>query len=142
MSDLKVLTFVNNRPRKNAEIEMGINSNGTFSTGPTFVSDTDQAIQDLVKGLLTIQGTNRLAPNYGTNLSSLLHSRMLDNTNSMIVSQIRYLLGYLGSFNLDQSKAQQITDLVSLKSTKDVETIRLDMTVKTGGDATATVTIL
>jgi hypothetical protein len=145
--DLKVLTVEQNRREidpgffrespiatvlAGVDFEMQFNADGTFAGGPTFISGSDKIIQDVAKGLLTILGSNALTPNYGTRMSSLLHSRGLENVSSQLVAEINYLLGYLGDFNADQPLSEQAEELIELKAKEGTGTIDLAMIIRTG----------
>ena len=142
MSDLQVLRFENDTPIRYADLNIPLNTNGTFGGNPVFLSDLDKAIQDLVKGLLTIIGTNNLAPNYGTSIKALLNSRNMGQTNTRLLEQIRYLLGYLGTFNANEPASERIDEVLSIKSTPGTQSISLEITLKTGSGTTSTVTLL
>jgi len=141
MPDLQVLRFDQGVPARYGDLNIPLNSDGTFGGDPVFISGTDKAIQDLTKGLLTLLGTNRLAPNYGTNLKSYLYSRSTSLVNDKILNEIRYLLGYLGNFNSSQDPTEQIDRVVSIKTTSELQSISVEMVVQTLGGTTTTVTI-
>ena len=89
MPDLQVLRFDSGTPIRYADLNIPLNTDGTFGGNPVFLSDLDKAIQDLVKGLLTLVGTNNLAPNYGTSIKALLNARNVGQINTRLLEQIR-----------------------------------------------------
>ncbi len=132
MPDLKVVNIVNQEVQRRGDIVMTLNDNGTFLAGPLFVSGINRAVQDFVKGVLTRLGSNSLARNYGTGIKDLLHSRKLNNVASQIVSDIQFLLGYLGRFNINAHPSERIDELVSLKAKENLDIIELDITLRVG----------
>jgi len=144
MPDLQVLTFNQGVPSRYGELDIPLNGDGTFeATGPSFVSGIERATQDLVRGMLTQKGTNRLALNYGTNLSSLLNTRNGGNSQigNQLVREIQYLLGYLGDFNSSEDPSEQINNLISIKSTNGLQTVNVELKVETLSGETTAVTI-
>jgi hypothetical protein len=141
MPDLQVLRFEKGVPIRYADLNIPLNSDETFREGPVFLSGLDRAIQDLVKGILTVQGTSTLAPNYGTLISTLLNARKASQIGTKLVGQIRFLLGYLGTFNENESLDERIDQIISIKSTENTQSISLDITLRTASGSTGTVTI-
>jgi hypothetical protein len=142
MPDLQVLRFENGVPVRYAELNLPLNADGTFEEGPIFLFGLDKAIQDLVKGLLTVLGTSTLAPNYGTILSGLLNARKASQISGKVVAQIRYLLGYLGTFNANESLDERIDQILSIKSKENGQSLSLEITLRTGSGSTGTVTLV
>lgn len=132
MPDLKIVEIIDGQVQRRGDIIMSLNADGTFSEGPAFVENVNRAVQDFIKGALTRLGSNFLARNYGTGIADLLHSRKLDNISSQLVSEIQFLLGYLGRFNIDESLTEQIEELISLKAKESTDTIELEITLKVG----------
>ena len=142
MPDLQVLAFKQGVPARYGELELPLNSDGTFDVvGPTFVSGIQRATQDLVRGLLTQQGSNNLAHNYGTNIKGLLNSRFTTPIGGKLVSEIQYMLGYLGDFNSSEDPSEQISDIISIKSTNELQSVGVELKVQTLSGETTAVTI-
>jgi len=141
MSDLQVLTLSKGVPAQYADLNLLTSNNGRFVDGPVFVSGIDKAVQDLIRGLLTVKGTNALSPNYGTFISSLINAPNLPQINSQLLEQIRFLLGYLNSFNVGQPDSERITDIISIQSKQETRSISLQITLKTADNAVSTVVI-
>lgn len=131
MPDLKVFPIVDGTPRLKADVEMLLNANKTFASGPVFVSGQDRAAQDVVRGVLTQIGTNPLTPRFGTNLDSFLNAPRVNDVASQISAEIRFVLAYLAKFNAGEDDAERIETLVSLAATEQTGTIDLKMTVRT-----------
>ena len=142
MPDIQVLTFNKGVPTRYADLNIPLNQDKTFREGPLFIEGLDKAVQDLVKGLLTLQGTNTLAPNYGTGISGLLNARRASDVSNKIVSQIRYLLGYLGTFNADESLDERIDEVIGIKAKDGDRSLQLEITLRTGNGSTGTVTLI
>lgn len=142
MPDLQVLKFQQGVPLRYAELNIPLNTDGTFGGGPVFLSGLDKAIQDLIKGILTLIDTNNLAPNYGTNIGSLLHARKANDISNKLVAQIRYLLGYLNTFNNNESMDERIDEVLTIKATENGQSLSLEITLRTGSGSTGTVTII
>ena len=143
MPDLKVLTLDNSgNVILPGDIEMVMDPNGLFVSGPTFLSGSNRSVQDFLKGMLTQLGSNSLARNYGTNMHSLLHSRKLPDISSQLVAEIQYLLGYIGAFNINEDNpAELIEELVSLRATESFDTIDLTATLRVGSDEVVEVSV-
>jgi len=156
MPDLKVITIVDKKVIPRGDIEMsigapvrffiGADQQADFDTepfldGPTFISGSNKIIQDVVKGILTLRGTNTLAPEYGTSVSSLLNTRKINDISAQLNGEINTLLGYLSDFNADQPLDEQVGSLVSLQAKEANDTIEIDLVVQTGSGQTAGVTI-
>ena len=160
MPDLQVLTFTKNQqapqgttvasiPSMRGDLNMPLNDDGTFGPGkwqtnpntgvrvfnesPLIVSDVDKAIQDTVKGLLTVRGSDYLAPSYGTVLSSLVNTRKIGDVATQITAEVQYLLGYLAQANSGTPDTEIVSDIVSLNGKQDRQTINLELTVQTLG---------
>lgn len=142
MPDLQVLKFQNGVPVHYGDLNISLNADGTFDEGPVFLKDLDRSIQDLVKGILTQIGTNNLAPNYGTSVHSLLNSRNTGQITTQLLSQLRSLLGYLGSFNANDPLSERIDEVISIKTKQELQSISLEITLRTGSGSTATVTLV
>ena len=141
MSDLKTIQIIEGVPQPRGEITLGLNNDGTFASGPVFVTGIDRAVQDVIKGLLTVRGTNYLVPNYGTSLSSLLNTRKLSSVSANITAEIQDLLGYLSKFTAQEDETERVEELTNLKATESLDTINLELTVKTGAGQTASVSL-
>lgn len=124
-----------------ADLEFTFNADGTFAQGPTFVTDTDRVVQDIVKGILTVRGSNYLAVWYGTHISELVNTRSLDEIQEELTIQFQELLGYLVQFTLEEVPAERVEELVHLKATENQGTINVELTVKTGGGQIASIFI-
>src|SRR3990172_450012 len=107
MADIKVLTLVNNAVQPRADILIPLDAQGQFSDEPEFVSGIDKVNQDVAKGLLIQLGSNSLALGYGTNFSSLVRTRKLDDVADQITEEVQNLLGYLASFNLNEPASER-----------------------------------
>ena len=141
MQDLKIVRIINQKVMPRSDIEMTLNSNGTFREGPAFISGPDKIVQDFVRGLLTQLGTAILAPNFGTNLSSLIAARKLDDVASDIAAEIQYLLGYLAQFNVNEPTNEQIDTLNRLAAQENSSTIELIINLKLLSGQTVGVTL-
>jgi len=146
MPDLKIVTVVDTRviPRGDIDMTIGVtqaDGSEPFLDGPVFISSSEKVVQDVVKGILTLRGTNTLAPEYGTNVNKLLHARKISGISSQLNGEINTLLGYLSEFNADQPLDEQIASLASLKAKESHDTIELDLVVQTGSGQTVGVTI-
>jgi len=141
MQDMKTVRIVNNKVQPRGDLEMTLNSNGTFREGPAFISGPDKIVQDVVRGLLTQIGTMLLAPNFGTSLPSLLGARNLEGVASDITSQIQYMLGYLAQFNINEPTDEQIATLVRLAAKDNLGTIELvlDLSLVSGQSVGVTI---
>jgi hypothetical protein len=140
-NDIKVLTISDQQVQRRGDIEIPLDGAGQFKDNPTLVSGLSKANQDLAKGLLTIIGSNYLAPNYGTNLQTLVSSRKLDDVADRITSDIQLLLAYLANFNVDQPSSEQFLELIDLQAEETLDTIELNLTVRTGLNETTTLAI-
>lgn len=134
MPDLKVLTITESgevvRP---GDIEMVLDAKGHFISGPAFVTGINRSVQDFLKGALTQFGTNTLARNYGTNIHTLLSSRKLGDVSSQLVTEIQYLLAYIGSFNINEpDPAEIIEELVTLRAKESFDTIDVEVVLRVG----------
>jgi hypothetical protein len=142
MPDLQVLTFKQGVPSKYGDLNLPLNSDGTFEvTGPAFLSGIQRATQDLVRALLTLKGTNNLALNYGTSIKSLLNARNSSLIGGQLVREINYMLGYLGDFNSTEDPSEQISNLISLKTTNALQSVNVELKVSTLSGETTGVTI-
>ena len=141
MPDLKVVKIIAGQVQRRNDIEMTLNSDGTFRDGPVFVNGVNRAVQDFVKGMLTRLGSNYLARNYGTVIPSLLHSRSLGSVSSKLVEEIQFLLGYIGSFNLNEVPSERIDEIVNIKAKESTDTIELKTTLRVGSGETVGVTL-
>lgn len=141
MPDLKVIRLVEGRVLKRAELDFVLNADGTFAEGPTFLTGIDRAIQDVVKALLTLLGSNFLAPEYGTSIDTLIHARKLPQVAERLNLEVQDALGYIVNFTLNEDPSERIEDLISLEATERVNTIEMDLKVQTGGGQTASITI-
>jgi hypothetical protein len=146
MPDLKIVSIVDKRviPRGDIEMTIGVtqaNGSEPFLDGPTFISSSDKVIQDVVKGILTLRGTNTLAPEYGTSINKLLHARKVSGISAQLNGEMNTLLGYLSEFNADQPLDEQIVSLVSMKAQESHDTIELDLVLQTGAGQTVGVAI-
>lgn len=155
MPDLKLIRVSQSTPPKadvetrvtsnlvqpRVELDIKLKSDGTFDEGPIFLEGIDRSIQDVVKGILTTKGTNYMAPNYGTSINNLIHASKLGDVSGRITSEIQTLLGYLAKFTLDEDETERIEELVSLKAKENVDTIELELTIRTGGGETASILV-
>jgi len=62
----------------------------------------EKITQDIVKIFLTLRGTNLLAPNYGTNIPTLINTRKLTSLSKDIRDQKVYALTYVKQINQDE----------------------------------------
>lgn len=141
MPDLKLIRVVDGFTQPRVELDMKLKSDGTFDEGPIFLEGIDRSIQDVVKILLTTKGTNFMVPNYGTSINNLIHARKLGDVSGRITSEIQTALGYLGKFTLEEDETERVEELVSLKAKENIDTIELELTIRTGGGETASILV-
>lgn len=140
MPDIKVLSITDTQVQPRAEIYIPLDSNGQFNAEPAFVEGIDRVMQDVAKGLLTVKGSNYLAPNYGTNLSTLTRGVKFSDIETQVTEEVQTVLGYIASFTAsEENAAEQLTDLVSLDVNETIGSIDLQITVQTGSNETTTV---
>lgn len=139
--DLKVLTIDSGFVQTRADLNIPLNSKGEFDAEPIFVTGLDKAIQDVTKGLLTVLGSHLLAPNYGTNLKSLINTRKLSDIAEQLTEEVQTLLGYVATFNADQPLDEQIIELVDLEANENIRDLTLTATIKTGAGIISAVTV-
>ena len=134
-------------PSMRGDLNMPLNDDGTFAGGewkinpntlvntfyesPIQVFDVDKAMQDVTKGLLTVRGTNYLAPNYGTSIGTLVNTRKLSDVATKITGEVQFILGYLAQSNNGFGDSEVVSDIVSLTGKEDKQTINLELTVRT-----------
>jgi len=134
-------------PSMRGDLNMPLNDDGTFAAGewminpntlvntfyesPIQVYDVDKAMQDVTKGLLTVRGTNYLAPNYGTTIGTLANKRKLGDVATRITGEVQFILGYLAQANEGTSDTELVSELVSLTGKEEKQTINLELTVRT-----------
>jgi hypothetical protein len=140
MPDAKVLRIVDKMVQPRADLQMPLDARGQFTGELVTVSDSDKAIQDVVKGILTVYGTNFLSPGYGTHISVTAGKRAID-LNSQITSEVQQLLGYLTEFNKDQPASEQIVELVNLEARQSIDKLEVNMMLRTGTGATVAVVV-
>jgi hypothetical protein len=140
MPDLKVLKFQNNTVTGRPDIEMSL-SNGKFVSGPTFYSGVGVAVQDAIRALLTKFGTNYLCQNFGTNIQDIIMSRTAGQNTGVIGSQAQYTLGYLSLYRSNDDASESIVQINSLTAKKEVDTLRLKLTLTTGAGEQAIVEV-
>jgi len=141
MPDLYVLPIINSVPRKYADIQMSFDNKNRFEDGPVFTAGVNRVSQDVVKGMLTKIGSNYLALNYGTIIPDLVGSRSLGPMSAELTNEVQALLGYLGSFNINESLSEQISELISLDVAQNSGTILVTLSVKTAiGEISTVVT--
>jgi len=141
MPDLKIVPIIDGNVKKRAELEFVLNADGTFAEGPAFITGIDRVAQDIVKILLTLLGSNFLAPEYGTSIDGLIHARKLSQVSERLNLEVQDGLGYLVNFTLDEDPSERVEDLISLEATDEVDTIRMDLKIQTGGGQTASISI-
>lgn len=141
MPDLKVIETSAGITNPRAEIDIPLNSQGRYAGQPTMISGISKVAQDVAKGLLTVIGTDFLAPNHGTNINALIGTRLLETVAAQLSTEVQTLLGYLAAYNIDQPLDEQLVELVDLNAIEDNTEIRMSATIRTGTNETATVTV-
>jgi len=141
MPDLKVLSIVEGVPRKYADVHFTFNDNEEFANGPGIIGGGDRVVQDVVKGMLTEIGSNYLSPSYGTTIPDLVGSRSVKSMSEQLSNEIQTLMGYLGSFNIDEPISEQISEIVSLDVVELSGSIAISLSVKTLAGETQTVVV-
>jgi hypothetical protein len=140
MPDLKVLKFQDNTTIGRPDIEMSI-VNGKFTSGPTFYTGVSVAVQDAIRGLLTRFGTNYLSPNFGTNIQDIIMSRTAGQNVGIISNQAQYTLGYISLYRSNDDASESITQINSLTAKKEIDTLRMKLTLTTGAGEQAIVEV-
>jgi hypothetical protein len=142
MPDLKMITLApNGNLQTRPDIDLSFDSQGKIIGGPAMVTGKDAATQDVLRGLLTVLGTNPSCPNFGTILSSLVGSRSVEDVTNTLSSEIQTVLGYLSNVSANFDPSEQIVQIVNLKVTQVPRTIQASLTVQTGTGAQATVSV-
>jgi len=138
--DIKVLTFVKGVLQDGVDMQIPVDVHGEFSDEPTFVTGIDQVTQDTVKGMLTLYGSDYLAPNYGTNINKYLHARKLNDVATQLSSEIQTVLGYIAQYNANQDPSEQLVELIDLQAEEGIDSITIKTTIRTGTGAVTTIT--
>lgn len=77
-------------------------------TGPA------RKVQDVIKALLTKQGSSLIYPSYGTILTSVPGTRGVDNINTLISDTIKEAMAWLQKIEESDSPDERISNIVSL----------------------------
>ena len=141
MPDLKLLTLTNGQLQSRPEIDLVFDGAGRIASGPTLVSGQDAAAQDVVRALLTEIGTNPLAQNFGTILSTLVNARSVGDVANQISQEVQSVMGYLAQVTADSDPSEQIVQITDLKVKQDVQTLSTKLTLLTGTGQAAQVTV-
>jgi hypothetical protein len=141
MPDLKLLNIQEGRIQARPDFVMAFDGAGRFLTGPEFVSGSDVAVQDVVRGLLTLIDTNRLAPNFGTSISELIGSRDFGSITGPLTDEVQKILGYIAQNAAESDPSEQINQILSLRVKQEERTLVIELELQTNSGETATVTI-
>ncbi len=139
MPDLKVLDIKEGRLQARPDIEIPLDNAGRFISGPTFISGSAVAVQDTLRGLLTIPNTNFLAPTFGTKISELKNTRAVSNIAGELAQEVQFVLGYLAQFRADDDPEELIAEIVELTTNQQGQTVEVKLTIRTGTGEVATV---
>lgn len=71
-------------------------------------------VQDVIKALLTDQGSNLVYPSYGTTLSRTPGQRSTDDLNIMVSDTIREVMGWLQQIEESTRPDERLSRVVSL----------------------------
>lgn len=141
MPDLKLLTLTAGMLQSRPDVDLTFDGAGHIAGGPTLVSGKDAAAQDVVRALLTELGTNPLAQNFGTILSTLLNARSVGDVANQISQEVQAVMGYLSQVTADSDPSEQIVQITNLKVKQETQTIRTDLTLLTGTGQATVVTV-
>ena len=140
MPDIKILKYNGPVTQGRADLDILLDSRGFFADDPIFVTGGDKIIQDVVKGILTVQGSNYLAPNCGTNIEEIRRMN-IDQAADLINNEIQTMLGYLNKWNEDEPIDEQIQQINELQARQLLDTIEVDMTLTSGSGENVQVTV-
>ena len=141
MPDLQLLNIQEGRLQAKPDLIMTFDNAGRFASGPTFISGTNVVVQDVIRALLTLATSNRLAPNFGTSLVDLLNSRSIGEISGFLTEEARKALGYLAQLRSEDDASEQITEIVNMKAKQNERTVEIELTVRAANGETATVTL-
>jgi hypothetical protein len=141
MPDLQVLSISQGRLQARPDLVIFYDGSGKMYDGPGFFSGSDVAVQDVIRGLLTLIGTSPLAPNFGTSLSELLSTRSVGQVSGAISQQVQNVLGYLAQMASNSDPAERVVEVIDMKVKQNGQTIEVTMSLRTGLGQTVTVTV-
>jgi hypothetical protein len=141
MPDLKMLSLADGQLQARPDIDLTFDGAGKITGGPLLAVAEEAASQDVIRGLLTLTGTNPSAPSFGTIISTLANSRATANISGTLSEEIQAVLGYLANVSADFDPTEQVVQIVNLKVQQNIQTLQVALTVQTGAGAEATVTV-
>ena len=140
MPDLKLLTLTDGKLQSRPDVDLVLDGAGHIVDGPTLVSGQDAAAQDVLRGLLTEVGTNPLAQNFGTILSTLINARSVGDVANQISQEVQLTMGYLSQVTAESDPSEKIVQITDLKVKREGQTLNTELTLLTGTGQAATVT--
>jgi hypothetical protein len=141
MPDLQVLRISQGRLAGRPDFEMIFDGAGEIADGPIFISGSDCAVQDVIRGLMTLISSSRLAPNFGTNYANLIGVRNVGQISGILSQEAQRILGYIVQVTAAEDPSERVIEIVDMKVKQEVDTVEIALTLRTATGQVVTVTV-
>jgi hypothetical protein len=115
--------------RTGVENDMRVSQTGGF----LLVRNEDKLYQDSLKIILTIKGTNRFFPEYGSLLITRIGSKILQDTQGILQTDVQRALERFRTIQRGQRKYQLVTPRESLQAIQSINVFQSEFDLTTFG---------